>query len=497
MDQKVKNARILFKVLALFTLMFFVMSVMAVVMKIDSTTLTGENGIWANFLKILGTPAQCTQDMYGISVAGTYFNMGMCCLLMLAYIVLCGGLNAVNSGTVAAFFLTVGFSSWGMNVLNMLPLMLGMQVYALIKKKTPVSMMNLGIFATAIAPIMSEVMLRWPGYPLGKGGATIGLANINPTGIILALVIAILFCLFYPPMCAKAPNFHFGCDLFNAGPPAGFLCLMTIGFLMKVPNVGGLAYNTTAPLADGSNFDKVVVTVNNGKAFAGTEIFEFVLISYLIVFIICFILGNMLDKDALKNYGKLIKDSGHGSDFIEKYGIGATLINFGVYGAFILAFYTCMKFCFGAQFGGGVAGVVWCAFTWVAAGAHPRNVLPIGIGYVLISLCSTQLFPALGIGAGPAIPLFTPAQTSGARLGMHHVAILIAFSYATGMAPISGKYGFIWGVIAGMMHFAIVVLIPLQYDFFNFYNGGFTAGVVAFVLIPFIEHYFPAKADAK
>ena len=47
-----------------------------------------------------------------------------------------------------------------------------------------------------------------------------------------------------------------------------------------------------------------------------------------------------------------------------------------------------------------------------------------------------------------------------------------------------------------MMHFAIVTLIPLQYDFFNFYNGGFTAGVVAFVLIPFIEHYWPAKAEA-
>ena len=82
------------------------------------------------------------------------------------------------------------------------------------------------------------------------------------------------------------------------------------------------------------------------------------------------------------------------------------------------------------------------------------------------------------------------------RLGMNTVGILIAFSYSTGMAPISGKYGVIWGIIAGMMHFAIVTLIPLQYDFFNFYNGGFTAGVVAFVLVPFIEHYWPDKAKA-
>ena len=465
MDQKVKNARILFKVLALFTAMFFVMSFVYGIM----TGTTGE--IIPKFLEILRTPAQCTQDMYGISVAGTYFNMGMCCLLMLVYIVCCGGMDAVNSGTVAAFFLTVGFSSWGMNVMNMLPLMLGMQVYALLKKKTPVQMMNLGIFATAIAPIMSEVILRWPGYANGNGGSVVAdgvytsyntLAAINPTGIIVALVIAILFCCFYPALCAKAPNFHFGCDLFNAGPPAGFLCLMTIGFLFKVTNV--------AP-------------PSNGPGQSPVEVFGFVLVSYGLVFLICFILGMMLDKDALKNYGKLIADSGHGSDFIDKYGIGATLINFAVYGAFILAFYTAMKFCFGAKFSGPIAGVVWCAFTWVAAGAHPGNVLPIGIGYVLISLVSTRLCPALNIGA------------EAGRLGMNTVGILIAFSYATGMAPISGKYGILWGIIAGAMHFAIVTLIPLQYNFFNFYNGGFTAGVVSFVLIPFIEHWFPEKAS--
>ena len=247
---------------------------------------------------------------------------------------------------------------------------------------------------------------------------------------------------------------------------------------MKVPNAGFVAFNQgAASLNENGEAIFKGLTVSNGPA-VGQEVFEFVLISYLIVFVICFLLGMVLDKDALKNYGKLIQDSGYGSDFVDKYGIGATLANFAIYGIFILAFYSCMKFCFGAKFAGGVAGVVWCAFSWVAAGAHPLNVLPIGIGYVLISLVSTVLFPSLGIGA----------ETG--RLGMNSIAILIAFSYATGMAPISGKYGAIWGIIAGMMHFAIVTLIPLQYDFFNFYNGGFTAGVVAFVLILFIEHYF-------
>ena len=315
MEQKVRNARILFKVLALFTAMFFVMS-------FAYGAMHGTIGeIIPKFLEILRTPAQCTHDLYDISVPGTYFSMGMCCLLMLVYIIACGGVDSVNSGTVAAFFLTVGFASWGMNVLNMLPLMIGMQVYAALKKKTPASMMNLGIFATAIAPIMSEVILRWPFYggkdAEGKllwAGAKLSNLPIQPTGILVAFIIAVLFCMFYPALCAKAPNFHFGCDLFNAGPPAGFLCLMTIGFLFKVTNIG--------------------TGISNGPGQSDVEVFGFVVASYVIVFIICFILGIMLDKDALSNYGKLIKDSGHGADFVEKYGIGATLINFAVYGIF-------------------------------------------------------------------------------------------------------------------------------------------------------------------
>ena len=90
MDQKVKDARVLFKVLALFTAMFFVMS-------FAYGAMTGTTSdIIPGFLRILRTPAQCTQDMYGVSVPGTYFNMGMCCLLMLVYILCCGGKDSVK-----------------------------------------------------------------------------------------------------------------------------------------------------------------------------------------------------------------------------------------------------------------------------------------------------------------------------------------------------------------------------------------------------------------
>ena len=39
-------------------------------------------------------------------------------------------------------------------------------------------------------------------------------------------------------------------------------------------------------------------------------------------------------------YAALIKDSGYSVDYTAKYGFGATLLNLGVYGLFIVLYYT-------------------------------------------------------------------------------------------------------------------------------------------------------------
>ena len=57
------------------------------------------------------------------------------------------------------------------------------------------------------------------------------------------------------------------------------------------------------------------------------------------------------------------------------------------------------------------------------------------------------------------------------------------------------KYGFVAGVIAGMMHAFLVTSVPLLHGGFCLYNGGFTAGIVAFLIAPVLETYAKVKNE--
>lgn len=457
-----KNGIMLYKMMLMFTCVFFVMSFVYGIMH------NSLDEIIPGFIQILRTPAQCTHDAYSISVPGAFFNTGLCALLIVVYIPIFGSIKLVSGSTMAAFFLSIGYGTWGMDIINMLPPMLGIMIVAKLRGIETKKMVKLGIFSTALSPLLTEVMLRWPYYKTVVDGVEIatngaGVTNLpfQPGGIAVAIIIGLIIGFVYPAISDHASKMHLGYSLFNAGPAAGFLCCILVGLLFRVTNI-------PIPV--------------NGPA-GGEEVFEFVFISYMIVFVICFVVGLRLDREALKKYVDLLKDAGHNVDFVNTYGIGATLINFSIYGMFVLLFYTFAKFCFGAEFTGIIAGVIWGAMTWVAAGAHPLNVLPIAIGYTLISLLSTTIIPAFGIG-----------EDIG-RLSMNSVPILIGFAYATGMAPITGHYGFIAGIVAAMLHFAIVTLTSNLYGGFNYYNGGMAAALVVFELVPVLEEYWPRNKN--
>ena len=45
------------------------------------------------------------------------------------------------------------------------------------------------------------------------------------------------------------------------------------------------------------------------------------------------------------------------------------------------------------------------------------------------------------------------------------------------------------GIIAGILHYCTVTSVPAIHGGFNLYNGGFTSGLVAFVLVPVLESF--------
>ena len=341
----------------------------------------------------------------------------------------------VGGGTVAAYMLTVGFSFFGINILNILPIILGTAVYSLLKRQSFAKNINFAMFSTALAPLASEMLFRYPGTEV---------RSVTLLGAVLALVIGVVVGVCMPALCAHAQFFHKGYDLYNAGPAAGFLCFMIFATLYKTLGVEAPAIAAT--LGEGS---PVLCNV-----FA------------LVCFVLCIAFGLALNG-GFKGYGKLLLDPGHKVDFAAKHGIGPCVINFGVYGLFILAYYNLI----GAKFTGPTFGVVWCMLAFCAAGATPLNVLPIMVGYFLGSL--------FGVNA------------------LNAQAIVVGLCFASGLAPVSGKYGPIAGVVAGLMHYCLVTSVPAIHGGFNLYNGGFTSGIVAFVLVPVLEHFFKTFEERR
>ena len=386
-------------------------------------------------VRLCAAPAQLTKDWFlpGMGgVSASMLNAAIVSAMLCALTFLPGA--EVNGTTVLGFFLTVGFCSWGMSPVNVLPMLLGTFVYARIKKLPLGQCVNAAMFATGLSPLVTQALFY---YPVAGSAPRFSLL-----GLVLALAIGVVVGCAMPALCIHSKAFHKGFDLYNAGPAAGFLCFLIYVLLYKV--IGVDAPPIEAVLGEGQ------------QAFAN--------LFCAAVFILCVACGVLLNG-GFSGYGRLLRDPGLGSDFTKKYGAGLCLVNLGVYGLFILLYYNLI----GATFTGVTMGVVFCMVCCGCNGATPLNVLPVMIGYGIMGLLYRAGVTAFAINAQ---------------------AIVVGLCYASGLAPISGVYGPVAGIAAAMLHYCLVTSVPPIHGGYNLYNGGFTAGIVCFLLVPVLEHFF-------
>ena len=197
----------------------------------------------------------------------------------------------------------------------------------------------------------------------------------------------------------------------------------------------------------------------------------------IVVFVLAIMLGLILGG-SFKRYWALMQDSGFGADYGAKYGAGTAIMNFGIYGLFIVLYYNLI----GANWNAATIGCVFCMVCCCFKGSQPRNVLPIMLGYVLASFAAKGLCAALGTQF--AFPI--NAQ-----------AIVIGLCFANGLSPVAGKYGWLAGILFGVLHYALVTSVPLTHGGFLLYNGGFTAALICFLFIPVMEMFFKTKDERR
>ena len=417
----------------LFLLFFLCISVVFMA----AGVIAGGADAFSGLLRVMTSSEKLVTDVLADQMGGLgggLLSVGLVGLISWAVLKFSGA--KIGGASFGAYFLMLGLGFYGKNPLNILPVLLGSFLYAKVKKVSFGSVANMGLFACALAPAVSEMMF----------------GSCNPwsqvVGILIGVVLGLVIGFVFAPLAGHVANMHKGFNLYNAGLTAGLLGIL----------LGGM-YKQLVLTPAGTLADYAVNAVKGGSH----QMFFNIFLGAILV--LTFVFGLILNG-GFGGFGTLLKRTGYKNDLSALDGGPLCLINFAVLGAFGLLYMNIV----GAPFTGPVIGAYISMLCWAANGSHVRNVWPIFAGYVLVSLFQGDGLTWLG-GQG----------------------ILLGVYFASGLAPISGKYHFWWGIVAGALHACVVPYAGGFHAWLNCYNGGFTSGLVAMVLIAILEAFVPEK----
>ena len=399
------------------------------------------SGLW----QIASQPGKITTNDFALGgYAATFLNMGLVGAVFAVLFYLLGA--TANNVSTLGFLLTVGFSSWGITVANIWPTILGVVAYSLVRKEKPGANINAMMFSTGIAPLITDLLVRYPNAEV---------VGFNLPGVLLALIVGFGIGFLLPAGLGHAPNVHKGFDLYSAAVPVCFFAFFLNATLYKTMGIDLPAVSSDLGVASRS-------IVN---------------IFCLMVFGTCVVMALAMGCKG-KDYLDLLKAPAHVGSISNAKGTPVFLMNIGIYGLFILAYYNLI----GASFNAVTFGIIFCMLCTGNSGSHPGNVWPIMLGYVVAAAVCSKLSALAG---------------GNFSLAINAQAIAIGLCFANGLSPIVSKYGWFWGMVSAIMHYLLVTSVPNMHGGYCLYNGGFTAAVICLILVPELERFAKTKEEKK
>jgi hypothetical protein len=253
--------------------------------------------------------------------------------------------------------------------------------------------------------------------------------------ILFGILIGIGVGFILPPLTSYCMKLHQGYNLYNTGFSAGLLATL----LMSVFRALGI------------NFEKRLIWYTGSNS-----LFAVLLIC---IFTSLLITGYLMNSSSFKGLGKIYASQGRlVSDFYILYG-NSIYINMGILGIFFTLYLYLIK----GDFNGPTMGAIFTIAGFGSFGKHLGNVIPVIAGAILSSL--------LNIWA------------------INSPEMILSTLFSTTLAPISGHFGWPYGVLAGFVHVCVVMNTGYLHGGLNLYNNGLAGGIVAIILVPIINAF--------
>ena len=267
-----------------------------------------------------------------------------------------------------------------------------------------------------------------------------------PTGILVGAVIGFIL----PALSAYTYKVQNGMNLYNIGFACGLIAVLIVPLISSL----GATPTTQYRWATGQAVPFAVLLGGLSLALLAGGLFG------------C----KPKPSCAWRGYLRLLRTSGRApSDYLRMFGPAPTLINAGINGLIGLG----MIALIGGDLNGPTVGGILTIIGFSAFGKHARNILPVMCGVLLGSLIM--------------------------HWSLSDSAVQLACLFCTTLAPISGYFGWPYGVLAGFIHASVVLYTGSPVAGMNLYNNGFSGGLVAIVLyaivIAVIRHRRPEIQD--
>ncbi len=321
----------------------------------------------------------------------------------------------INGVLIAAFFTLIGFSFFGKNIYNIMPIYIGGYLYTKYQRISFKEIIVVIMFGTALAPMISEISFSGILSPM--------------FALFVALVVGIFIGFVIVPLSSHMLKFHDGYNLYNIGFTSGIIGTVLTSVLRSF----GI---TVAPVS--------IISTDN------YNILILLVVSILLGLLVT---GIFINKKALIKLPDIFKYKGRLiTDFTHLVGYGTTFVNMSVLGMVSLTYVLLIK----GVVNGPVLAAIFTVIGFGAFGKHLKNAIPVALGVIVTAILFGYDLNATGIIISVlfSTTLSPIAGSYGPIMGF--VAGMIHMILVTNVGVVHGginlyNNGFSGGIVAGVL----------------------------------------------